>query len=56
VDGAKTTLEYGGAGMSAPEMGHRAANGAEIDSKFTQKSLKMLSSENSNANGLVSDS
>jgi hypothetical protein len=56
VDGAQTTLEYGGAAMSAPEMGQRAANGAEIDPRSTQKSAKMLSSENSNANGLVSDS
>jgi hypothetical protein len=37
-------------------MGQRAANGAEIDPKSTQKSPKMLSSENSNANGLVSNS
>ncbi len=37
-------------------MGQQAANGAEIDLKSTQKSPKMLSSEHSNANGLVSDS
>ena len=33
VDGAKTAFEHGGAGMSAPEMGQRATNGAQIDPK-----------------------
>jgi hypothetical protein len=37
-------------------MGQRTANGAEIDPRSTQKSPKMLLSENSNANGRVNDS
>jgi hypothetical protein len=37
-------------------MGQRAANGAEIDQKSTQKRPKMLLSENSNANGRVNNS
>lgn len=37
-------------------MGQRAANGAEIDPKSTQKRPKMLLSENSNAIGRVNNS
>jgi len=40
--------------MSAPEMGQKATNGAQIDPKSPQMSPAMSSSEKSTDNGRVS--
>jgi hypothetical protein len=53
-DDAQTTFEDGGAGMSAPEMGQRAINGAGYSPKLPFERQKMSSFEMSADSSRVS--